>query len=69
MKRALLLLFLTMSILFAGVSSTAVTNARPCAMECKDYIDQVDGQCYTSCCPINRECGVRCFIMPCEKQR
>jgi hypothetical protein len=65
LKRLVVLLFLTMSLVFAGASTT-ITNASPCEMKCTEYIDPLDGQCYTRCCPANRECGVRCMIMPCK---
>ena len=67
-KRLLVLLMITMSLVFSGASSTLTANASaPCDMDCTKYIDPADGQCYISCCPVNEECKVRCVITPCEK--
>lgn len=68
MKRLLVLLMVTMSLLFSGASSSQTAQASaPCDMVCTKYIDPADGQCYISCCPENDECKVRCIITPCEK--
>ena len=67
-KRLLVLLMITMSLVFSGASVTPTAEAgAPCDMVCTDYIDPVDGQCYTRCCPENDTCKIRCVIMPCEK--
>lgn len=67
MKR---LLFLLMAIFmtFAGAQSMPTTKASaPCKMVCTDYIDPLDGQCYTRCCPEDSACKIRCIIMPCDR--
>jgi hypothetical protein len=67
MKR-LLLLVISIFMVFAAAQSTPTTKANaPCDMECTEYIDPSDGQCYRTCCPIDTTCKIRCFIMPCEK--
>jgi hypothetical protein len=68
MKRLLMLVMITMSLIFSGASSTSITIAgAPCDMVCENYIDPTDGQCYTRCCPTEEMCKVRCVITPCEK--
>jgi hypothetical protein len=68
MKRLLVLVMMTMSLVFAGAQSMSSAKASaPCDMVCNDYIDPSNGQCYTRCCPENPECKIRCFIMPCGK--
>ncbi len=69
MKR-LLLLIISIFMVFAAVQSTPVTQAKasaPCDMDCIEYIDPADGQCYRSCCPIEETCKIRCVIFPCDK--
>ena len=68
MKRLLVLLMITMSLVFSGTSSTPTARAGvPCDMVCSDFIDPADGQCYRTCCPENNECKIRCFTTPCDK--
>jgi hypothetical protein len=67
MKRLLVLLMITMSLMFSGASSTPTAQAgAPCDMECTDFIDPTDGQCYTRCCPTDEMCKIRCVLMPCK---
>ena len=67
-KRLLVLVMITMSLMFSSAQSTPTAKAgAPCDMVCEKYIDPTDGQCYTRCCPVNEECKTRCVIMPCEK--
>jgi hypothetical protein len=67
-KRLLVLLVMTISLMFAGGQSTPTTQASvPCDMVCSDYIDPADGQCYTRCCPADELCKTRCVIMPCGR--
>ncbi len=64
MKR-LLLLVVAIFMVFAGVQSTPVTQAKasaPCEIVCTQYIDPSDGQCYVTCCPVDADCK-----MPCER--
>jgi hypothetical protein len=66
-KRLLVLLMMTMSLVFAGASSTPTTKASAfCDLVCGlPFIDPSDGQCYRMCCPINEECNRPCEIRPC----
>lgn len=67
-KRLLVLLMITMSLVFSGTSSTPTAKASaPCDMVCSDFIDPNDGQCYTQCCPENDLCKIRCTITPCQR--
>lgn len=67
MKRLLVLVMITMSLVFAGTSLTPITEARvPCDVVCNEFIDPTDGQCYMRCCPAEEECKIRCFITPCK---
>lgn len=66
-KRLLVLVMITMSLVFAGGSATPSTNAGvPCEMVCTEFVDPNDGQCYVRCCPADEACKVRCFITPCK---
>ncbi len=67
MKRLLVLLMITMSLVFSGASLTPITKAGvPCDMVCTEFIDPSDGQCYVRCCPADEACKIRCFITPCK---
>jgi hypothetical protein len=67
MKR-LLLMIIPIFMLFVGALSTPTTQASaPCKMECIEYIDPADGQCYQSCCPEDSTCKIRCVITPCDR--
>jgi hypothetical protein len=67
MKRLLVLMMITMSLVFSGAQSTPTANAgAPCDMICTEFIDPNDGQCYVRCCPADEACKVRCFITPCK---
>ena len=69
-KRLLMLLSLSICLLFAGAQSAPITQASvACDMECNEYIDPFDGQCYQVCCPANEECKIRCVLMPCKADR
>ena len=68
MKRLLLLLLITMSLVFAGAQSTPTAQAsRFCELVCGEpFIDPNDGQCKQMCCPQEEECKVRCELIPCK---
>jgi hypothetical protein len=67
-KRLLVLLMITMSLVFSGAQSTPTAQASAfCDMVCSDFIDPTDGQCYTRCCPADEMCKVRCVITPCGR--
>ena len=66
-KRLLVLMMITMSLMFAGAHSTPTVQAgAPCDMVCTEFIDPNDGQCYVRCCPADEACKVRCFVTPCK---
>lgn len=68
MKRLLVLLMITMSLVFAGGQSTPTTKASAfCELVCNEpFIDPNDGQCKQLCCPQEEECKVRCELRPCK---
>ena len=68
MKRLLVLLMITMSLVFAGAQSTPNAQAsRFCDLVCGEpFIDPNDGQCKQLCCPEEEECKVRCELRPCK---
>ena len=67
-KRLLVLLMITMSLVFSGAQSSQAVQANAfCDMVCSDFIDPSDGQCYTRCCPADDMCKIRCTITPCGR--
>ena len=67
-KRLLVLLMITMSLVFAGAQSTPNAHAgRFCNFVCGDpFIDPNDGQCKQLCCPQEEECKAPCELRPCK---
>ncbi|HET8674637.1 MAG TPA: hypothetical protein VFO63_02525, partial [Blastocatellia bacterium] len=57
-KRLLVLLMITMSLVFAGAQSTPNAQAsRFCDLVCGEpFIDPNDGQCKQMCCPADESC-------------
>ena len=67
MKRLLVLLMITMSLMFAGLQSPTAQAGRFCTLVCgAPFIDPNDGQCYQLCCPEDDSCGARCELRPCK---
>ena len=68
MKRLLVLVMITMSLVFAGAQSTPDAHAsRFCNLVCGEpFIDPNTGQCFQMCCPQEEECKVRCELRPCK---
>src|ERR1044072_7458022 len=68
MKRLLVLLLMTISLVFAGAQSIPSAEAgRRCDLICSDpYIDPSDGQCYIACCPPDDQIKCPCERRPCK---
>jgi hypothetical protein len=68
MKRLLVLMMITMSLVFAGGQSTPTTHANAfCELVCGEpFIDPNDGQCKQMCCPQEEACKTRCELRPCK---
>ena len=68
MKRLLVLLLMTISLVFAGAQSAPTAEAsRSCDLVCSDpYIDPSDGQCYIACCPADDMIKCPCERIPCK---
>jgi hypothetical protein len=68
MKRLLVLLMLTMSLVFAGGQSTLITQASAgCELVCGEpFIDPNTGQCAVMCCPADDMCKTACELRPCQ---
>ena len=67
-KRLLLLVMITMSLVLAGAQTAPTAQAsRVCNIVCGEpFIDPNDGQCKQLCCPQEEECKVRCELRPCK---
>ena len=67
-KHLLVLLMITMSLVFSGVSSTQIAQASaPCDMVCGDpFTDPNTGECVIMCCPVDNTCKSPCELRPCK---
>ena len=67
-KRLLVLLMITISLMFAGAQSAPTTQANAfCELVCGEpFIDPNSGQCVQMCCPQEEECKSRCELRPCK---
>src|ERR1051325_10731399 len=70
MKRLLVLLIMTVSLVFAGAQSTPTTQASAgCELVCGEpFTDPNSGQCVRMCCPQDPECMRACELIPCTSQ-
>src|SRR6266498_4704871 len=68
MKRVLILLVMTISLVFAGAQSTPTAKAGAgCELVCGEpYIDPVTGQCFQDCCPQDPACMRPCVTVQCN---
>lgn len=68
MKRLLVMLLLTISLVFAGAQSTPTAIAGAgCELVCGEpFIDPNTGQCSIMCCPADKECTRPCELKPCQ---
>lgn len=68
MKRLLVLLFMTVSLVFAGAQSVPTSKASTgCEMVCGEpYTDPNSGECVQMCCPEDPMCMRPCVIVPCK---
>ena len=67
LKRLVLMLLLTISLVAASAgSASSVKAGSQCELVCGEPFTGNDGQCYVMCCPQGKECMNKCELRPCK---